>query len=106
MFDDHVVLICASGSDVRIQRLQKKCSISFFLDTEVNRLFSLPLPSQASAQLTTLQGLIQESTCDLDSEDCWTYVWGSGNFNSKKKLIQFCKVILKHHPFSLGLVLW
>ena len=54
-----------------------KCSVRFFLDQEMDRIFSLPLSQQAAAQLEEIQQLMQVRTWDESISDAWSYSWGS-----------------------------
>lgn len=61
-----------------------KCSISYFLDQDVPRLFSLPLSTQAIDQLQEIDNLLQARYQDENVEDILTYSWGSTKYSSKK----------------------
>ena len=61
-----------------------KCSISYFLNQEDDRLISLPLSQLAAAQFQEIQNLIQWRNWDENGNDTWTYNWGSPRFSSKK----------------------
>lgn len=60
------------------------CSISYFLDNEVERIFSLPLSIQAAVELEILQGTLDARNWDQGTEDSWIYSWPSNRFSSKK----------------------
>lgn len=61
-----------------------KCSISYFLDNEVERIFSLPLSIQAVVELEILQSILDARDWDLNTDDSWLYNWNSNRFSSKK----------------------
>jgi len=61
-----------------------KCSLWFFVDQNLDRLFHLPLSIQASNQLTDLQAVLQEGVWDPEEDDYWVYSWGSNTYNSRK----------------------
>lgn len=61
-----------------------KCSLRFFVDQSLDRLFHLPLSIQASNQLTDLQAVLQEGVWDPEEDDYWVYSWGSSTYNSRK----------------------
>jgi hypothetical protein len=63
---------------------KQNCSIRFFLDKDINRLFYLPLSLQASTQLFELQVLLHTRRWDNDVNDSWVYTWGSNGFTNKK----------------------
>jgi len=69
-----------------------KCSLWFFVDQNLDRLFHLPLSIQASNQLTDLQAVLQEGVWDPEEDDYWVYSWGSSTYNSRKayKCLQGC----------------
>jgi hypothetical protein len=46
-----------------------KCSVRFFLDQEINRIFSLHLSIQASAQLDEIQDMLQQRTRNENLDD-------------------------------------
>ena len=56
---------------------KKKCSIRFFLNQDVSKIFSLPLSTQATNQLEEVQTLIQQRTWNANTKDIWCYSWGS-----------------------------
>lgn len=64
--------------------VKPKGSVTHFLDSHFERLFSLRLSSQASDQLEALQDIIQCKNWNLDLEDEWMYVWQTNLFSSKK----------------------
>jgi len=61
-----------------------KCSITFFLDHEEDRLFRLPLSKRAAAQLEEIHTIIESKQWDENANDQWTYTWGSPRYSSKK----------------------
>lgn len=61
-----------------------KCSIRFFLDQEVSRIFSLPLSTLVAQQLEEIDTLMENRSWDPDIEDKWTYSWGSSAYKAKK----------------------
>jgi len=61
-----------------------KCSVRFFLDQEMDRIFSLPLSQQAVAQLEEIQQLMQVRTWDESISDAWSYCWGSSRYSRGK----------------------
>ena len=61
-----------------------KCSLWFFVDQSLDRLFHLPLSIQASNQLTDLQAVLQEGVWDPEEADYWVYSWGSSTYNNRK----------------------
>lgn len=61
-----------------------KYSIHYFLDKSLSTIFFLPLSSEASSQLDSLNNLIQNSYWDNNSEDSWFYKWGSASFSTSK----------------------
>jgi len=75
---------------------KKKCSIRFFLDQDMNRIFSLPLSTQATNQLEEVQTLIQQRTWNADTKDIWCYSWGSCKCSSKKAY----KILIGHTETS------
>ena len=75
---------------------KKKCSIRFFLDQDVNIIFSLPLLTQATNQLEEVQTLIQQRTWNADTKDIWCYSWGSCKYSSKKAY----KIMIGHTETS------
>jgi len=58
-----------------------KYTISYFLNQEDDRLFSLPLSQLALAQFQEIQILIQGRNWDENGNDTWIYNWGSPRFN-------------------------
>lgn len=75
---------------------KQKCSIRFFLDQELNRIFTLPLSTQAAAQLEEVQVLLWLRSWDENIDDKWCYSWGSSTFRSKKVY----KLLIGHTPCS------
>jgi hypothetical protein len=75
---------------------KQKCSIKYFLDQELKRIFSLPLSTQAAAQLEEVEVLLQLSSWDENIDDKWCYTWGSSNFRSKKAYTS----LIGHTPCS------
>ena len=69
---------------------KQKCSLKFFVESEANKNFTLPLSVQASEELASLQVLLQQEVGDQQVWDTWTYRWNSLNFSSNKayKLLQ------------------
>jgi len=67
---------------------KQKCSVRFFIDQEVNRVFTLPLSQQASNQLDEVENLIDTFVGDSDQKDSWSYIWGSSKFSSRKAYIR------------------
>lgn len=63
---------------------KSKCSIRYLLDQEVDRIFSLPISSQAAAQLEEVENLLQARTWAENVNDSCSYSWGSPRFSSKK----------------------
>ena len=61
-----------------------KCSLRFFVDQSLDRLFHLPLSIQASNQVTDLQAVLQEGVWDREEDDYWVYSWGSSTYNNRK----------------------
>lgn len=61
---------------------KKNCSLRFFLDNDLNRVFFLPLSVQASDQLTELQQTMDDRQWEYNQHDSWSYTWGS-KFSSK-----------------------
>jgi hypothetical protein len=47
------------------------------INNELERVFSLPLSSQADAQLTEVQGIVNNLNLNPDAFDTWMYTWGS-----------------------------
>lgn len=65
---------------------KKKKQISFqkgISQTPLHGLFHLPLSQQAHAQLTSLQGELNEIVLD-STADSWSYIWNSGLFSVRK----------------------
>jgi len=55
-----------------------KCSINYLVQhQDLDRMFSLPLSSQAADQLTELQALLEARLLDDENKDSWTYIWGA-----------------------------
>lgn len=82
-----------------------KCSIRFFLNQELDRLFTLPLSVQAAVQLNEVESLLSDNTSDKGSNDIWSYSWGSSNFSSRKAYLLLIGEI-ETSPFRLVLVLF
>lgn len=61
-----------------------KCSLQYFIEQDISRLFSLPLSQQAAGQLEEIVNLIDQSDLDDEQHDIWTYKWGSTRFSSRK----------------------
>lgn len=59
------------------------CSLRFFLDNEMSRVFFLPLSVQASNQLTELQENINGMHLEHMQKDKLIYNWGSTFFSKK-----------------------
>jgi hypothetical protein len=78
-----------------------KCSISYFLDNEVERIFSLPLSIQAAVELEILQSILDARDWDLNTVDNWVYNSNTNRFRSKKVTESFTALRQLHH-FSLG----
>ena len=53
------------------------------INTELERVFSLPLSSQAAVQLTAVQEIISSLNLNPDVFDSWLYTWGA-HFSSSK----------------------
>ena len=68
----------------------------FFLDQDVNWIFSLPLSTQATNQLEEVQTLIEQRTWNVDTKDIWCYSWGSCKYRSKKAY----KILIGHTETS------
>lgn len=56
---------------------------NFFLESELYRVFFLPLSVQASDQLSELLGIINDKDWNQNQSDSWTYSWGPA-FSTKK----------------------
>jgi len=63
---------------------KSKCSLRYFLDQGVDKIFSLPLSTQAAIQLEEIEHLLQTLDWDENSNDKWSYKWGSSKYSSKK----------------------
>jgi hypothetical protein len=61
-----------------------KCSIRFFIDQEVKRLFSLPLSTQAARQVEEIKQILEGREWDENTHDSWSYTWGNHTYSSKK----------------------
>lgn len=61
-----------------------KCSVKFFLDLNVEAIFSPSLSTQAAYQLQDIDNILQRMNWDGSTDDIWSYSWGSRNFSSKK----------------------
>lgn len=46
-------------------------------NSRLDKIFSLPLSTQAFSQLSTLQASLQNRNMDPDMTDTWNYLWGS-----------------------------
>lgn len=62
---------------------KQKCSVIFFLNQEVSRIFSIPMSSQAAAQQADLQVFLNDRHLNPNVMDIWTYSWGP-NFEARK----------------------
>lgn len=63
---------------------KQKCSLSFYIEQDVDRIFSLPLSQEAADQLSFIEDYIQDSDLDENRNDIWSYSWGSTKYSSKK----------------------
>jgi hypothetical protein len=61
-----------------------KCSIRYFIDQEVERIFRLPLSSQVAKQLEEIEELPEDKEWNENIQDSWSYTWGNSKFSSKK----------------------
>lgn len=59
-----------------------KCSLRYFLDQEVERIFKLPLSSQA--ELEQIEELLEEKDWNINVHNKWSYSWGNAKYSSKK----------------------
>jgi len=91
---------CATLKDLYPQLFsftrKQKCSVRFFLDQSIHRIFSLPLTTLAAQQLEEIDNLLQHRLLDEDTNDVWSYSWGTANYRSKKAY----KVLIGHTPCS------
>ena len=70
--------------------------LDFFWIKDVNRIFSLPLSTQATNKLEEVQTLIQQRTWNANTKDIWCYSWGSCKYSSKKAY----KILIGHTETS------
>lgn len=63
---------------------KQKCSLHFFIEQDINRVFSLPLSQQAADQLLHIENHIESSNINENQNDIWSYYWGSRRYSSKK----------------------
>lgn len=61
-----------------------KCSVRFFINTEMERMFRLPLPNQAALQLQNLELIIQNANWDENVNDRWIFSWGTAKYSSRR----------------------
>ena len=62
-----------------------KCSIRYFLGQEVDRIFRLPLSSQAARQLEEIEYIVTGGKrLGWKCSDTWSYSWGNSKFSSRK----------------------
>jgi hypothetical protein len=61
-----------------------KWSIRFFIEQEVDRIFSLPLSVQAAEQLEEVEAILAERTWDEHTNDIWNYSWRPSKYSSNK----------------------
>jgi hypothetical protein len=67
---------------------------------DYNRLFQLPLSMVASHQLAELMGSLEEWNREPNSNDCWTYIWGSVIYTSKQAYDNLMGNALPSRPFQ------
>lgn len=61
-----------------------KCSLNFFIEQDMSRIFSLPLSQIAADQLLLIENHINNADMDENQNDIWNYCWGSTRYSSKK----------------------
>lgn len=53
-----------------------KCSLLFFIEQDVDRIFCLPLSQIAANQLTELENYMDNFNFIENEPDTWSYCWG------------------------------
>jgi hypothetical protein len=56
----------------------------FFIEQDINTLFTLPLSQQAADQLVQIEVYLENSSFNENGNDIWSYCWGSTKYSSKK----------------------
>lgn len=64
--------------------LNKKISVQKFLQSDIDHLLQLPLSLSASNELAILINNLDDFQLQLNSEDIWSYIWGSNAFSVQK----------------------
>jgi hypothetical protein len=85
-------------SFVREQNLPANSFLSMADASDMADLFHLPLSSQAYAQFQQLNAIIADTPLQ-QSNDTWSYIWGSNIFASSKAYLSFNR----HKASSSGL---
>lgn len=79
-----------------------KCSLLFFIEQDVDRIFCLPLSQIAANQLTELENYMDNFNFIENEPDTWSYCWGGLESIAVRKPMLSYKGTVKHLLFSLG----
>jgi hypothetical protein len=56
----------------------------YFLEQDIDTIFSLPLSQQAAEQLVLIENYIEHSSIAENENDIWSYCWGTSKYSSRK----------------------